>query len=90
MKNLAAVIVCALDILEALGKKRRSTIAWRLLALASGAILLLTALAFGLAATYLAISKPLGPTMGALLTAGGCLLAAVVAMATFRTLGRRG
>ncbi|HET6430372.1 MAG TPA: hypothetical protein VFJ30_18300 [Phycisphaerae bacterium] len=90
MKNLAAVIVCVLDVLEAMGRKRRSLIAWRLIALSSGAILIVTAMAFGLAAVFLAISKPLGAALGALLTAAACLLAAGAAMVALRSLGRRG
>jgi len=80
LKNIAAVIVCVLDIIEALGKKQLSRLVERLIVVSAASILLVTGFAFLLAACYLAISRPLGPTFAALLTGGGLVVAGIVAL----------
>ena len=86
MKNLAAVALAVLDILVAAGEKRKSLMVRRLITLASGVILIATAVAFGLAATFLAISTPLGPAAGALLTGVAAFVAGVSVLLVWRTM----
>lgn len=90
MKKLIAILLGAIDVIDALTQeRRRSLIFWRAVALALAIVMITTAAAFGLAAAFLAMSGPLGAPIAALLTGVICLAAGAVALMLWQALARR-
>ena len=90
MKKLIAILLGAIDVIDALAqKRRRSLMARRAVTLGAAAVLMAVAAAFGLASAFLAMSGPLGAPIAALLTGVICLAAGVAALLVGRALGRR-